>query len=220
MRPSFRIVWEKAVEMPVFEVPAVKNPADESPGTARVFARERWQHAPLMAGFRRGKGAVLWIAASPGQHGYERFPYIPQALLDLGLEAPFRSNQLWAFFDSAYRSRVDLDYFAAKWRAAGIGALQVAAWHYWERDPQGDEYLRQLIEACHRQAILVYAWLELPHVSEKFWDDHPEWREKTALLQDAQLDWRKLINLTNTRTRSRPFPRACAIWWTASTGMA
>jgi hypothetical protein len=44
---------------------------------------------------------------------------------------------------------------------------------------------------------LVYAWLELPHVSEKFWDDHPEWREKTAVLQDAKLDWRKLMNLAN-----------------------
>jgi hypothetical protein len=43
----------------------------------------------------------------------------------------------------------------------------------------------------------VYVWLELPHVSEKFWADHPEWREKTAIQQDAQLDWRKLINLTN-----------------------
>jgi hypothetical protein len=43
----------------------------------------------------------------------------------------------------------------------------------------------------------VYVWLELPHVSEKFWNDHPEWREKTALLQDAYLDWRKLMNLNN-----------------------
>ncbi len=42
----------------------------------------------------------------------------------------------------------------------------------------------------------MYAWLELP-VSERFWDDHPEWREKTAALQDAHLDWRKLMNLTN-----------------------
>ena len=158
---------------------------------------ERWQGAPLMAGFKRAKGAVLWIAASPGPRGYERFPYIPQALADLGLEAPFRSERLWAFFDSAYRSRVDIDYFAARWKAAGIGALHVAAWHYWERDPQGDEYLHKLIEACHRNGIVVYAWLELPHVSEKFWDQHPEWREKTALLQDAQLDWRKLMNLTN-----------------------
>ena len=54
-----------------------------------------------------------------------------------------------------------------------------------------------MIEACHRHAILVYAWLELPHVSEKFWADHPAWREKTALGQDAQLDWRKLMNLEN-----------------------
>ena len=186
--PKLQIVWEKSLELPVFEIPK----------EAQVFAAERWQAVPLMAGFKRPKGAVLWIAAPPGSpHGYERLPYILQALADLGFQAPFRSQRLWAFFDSSYRSRVDLDYFAARWKAAGIGALQVAAWHYWERNPQGDEYLRQLIEACHRNGILVYAWFELPHVSEKFWDDHPEWREKTALLQDAQLDWRKLMNLTN-----------------------
>ena len=44
---------------------------------------------------------------------------------------------------------------------------------------------------------MVYAWLELPHVSEKFWDEHPQWREKTAILQDAHLDWRKLMNLAD-----------------------
>ena len=185
--PKLPIIWEKPLDLAVFEMPK----------EARVFAAERWLGVPLMAGFKRAKGAVLWIAAAPGPHGYERFPYIPQALADLGLEAPFRSERLWAFFDSAYRSRVDIDYFAARWKAAGIGALHVAAWHYWERDPAGDEYLRKLIEACHRNGIVVYAWLELPHVSEKFWDRHPEWREKTALLQDAQLDWRKLMNLTN-----------------------
>jgi hypothetical protein len=185
--PKLHIVWEKPLDLPVFEIPK----------EARVFAAERWQGVPLMAGFKRAKGAILWIAAPPGKQGYERFPYIPQALADLGFEAPFRSERLWAFFDSSYRSRVDLDYFSARWKAAGIGALHVAAWHYWERDPQADQYLRELIEVCHRHGIVVYAWLELPHVSEKFWDLHPEWREKTALLQDAQLDWRKLMNLTN-----------------------
>ena len=185
--PDLLIVWEKALDLPQFEVPP----------EARVFARERWQKAPLIAGYRKGAGAVLWVAAPPGARGYERFPYLPQALLDLGLEPPFQSSRLWAFFDSAYRSRVDVDYFAERWRAAGISALHVAAWHFWERDPQGDEYLRRLIDACHRNAIQVYAWLELPHVSEAFWDQHPEWREKTALQQDAHLDWRKLVNLTN-----------------------
>jgi hypothetical protein len=92
---------------------------------------------------------------------------------------------------------VDLDYFAARWRKSGISALHVAAWHFYEADSERDQYLKKLIEACHREGILVYAWLELPHVSEKFWADHPEWREKTAVLQDAQLDWRKLMNLQN-----------------------
>ncbi len=80
---------------------------------------------------------------------------------------------------------------------AGICGLHVAAWHFYEPDPGPDDYLRRLIESCHRRGILVYAWLELPHVSEKFWLDHPAWREKTALLQDAHLDWRKLMNLAS-----------------------
>jgi len=185
--PKLSIVWEKELDIPVFDVP--KN--------ARVFAEERWQRAPVMAGMKMGSGGVLWLASSPGKLGYERYPYLLQALCDLGLQPPVRSSRLWAFFDSAYRSRADVEYLAARWRKAGIAALQVAGWHTFERDPQADEYLRNLIAACHRHAILVYVWLELPHVSEKFWNDHPEWREKTALLQDAQLDWRKLMNLNN-----------------------
>jgi hypothetical protein len=186
-QPKLSIVWEKGLELPVFTLPA----------GAEVFARERWTGAPMLAGQRRGAGAVLWLAAPPGERGYERFPYLLQALCDLGMEPPFRSARLWAFFDSAYRLRVDPDYFAARWRKSGIAALHVAAWQYFEPDRQRDEYLTKLIEACHREGILAYAWLELPHVSDKFWQDHPEWREKTGLLQDAQLDWRKLMNLAN-----------------------
>lgn len=186
-QPKLEIVWEHGLELPVFTLP---------PG-ARVFGRERWSGAPLLAGFQKGSGAVLWMAVAPGERGYERFPHLLAALRDLGLEPPFRSSRLWAFFDSAYRSRVDLDYFAQRWRQAGIAALHVAAWHFYEPDSQNDAWLSKLIEVCHREGILVYAWLELPHVSERFWADHPEWREKTAVLQDANLDWRKLINLTN-----------------------
>jgi hypothetical protein len=186
-RPKLSIVWENGLELPVFELPA----------GAQVFASERWTGAPITAGMRRGAGALLWVAVPPGEKGYERFPYLLEALCDLGMDPPFRSSRLWAFFDSSYRSRVDLPYFAARWRKAGIAALHVAAWHFYEPDAERDGYLAKLIEACHREGILTYAWFELPHVSEKFWDDHPEWREKTAMLQDAQLDWRKLMNLTN-----------------------
>lgn len=183
--PHLSVIWEKPVELPIWTVPP----------DATVFAADRWTNAPLVAGIKIGQGGVLWMAVTPGAEGYERFPYLLQSLGDLGLRTPFRSQRLWAFFDSSYRLRVDLDYFARRWRKSGIAALQVAAWHF--HDDPDSEYLKRLIDACHKEGILVYAWLELPHVSEKFWEQHPEWREKTALLQDAHLDWRKLINLTN-----------------------
>jgi len=109
--PKLPIVWEKGLELPVFQLPE----------GARVFAKERWAGAPMIAGARRGAGALLWVAVPPGERGYERFPYLLQALCDLGVEPPFRAAGLWAFFDSGYRARVDLDYFARRWRRTGVG---------------------------------------------------------------------------------------------------
>lgn len=186
-RPGLSILWERSVELPRYIVP----PA------AEIRAAERHSGAPLVAAWRRDSGVVLWTATSPGERGYERFPYILHALNELGLEPPFRSSRLWLFLDGAYRTRVDLEYFARRWRAAGAAAVHVAAWHYFEPDPERDAWLRALVEACHRNAVQVYAWLELPHVGERFWEQHPEWREQTALLHDAHLDWRKLMNLAN-----------------------
>ncbi len=181
--PDLEIFWQEPVEISVYALPA----------GAKVFARERHGGAPLLAGI----GNALWLAVPPGDKGYERFPYLLHALTDLGVNPPFRGDRLWAFFDSSYRLRADPDYLARQWRAAGIVGLHVAAWHYYDPDPKKTAYLRKLMEACRREGILVYAWLELPHVSEGFWEEHPECREKTATLQDAKLDWRKLIDLTD-----------------------
>ncbi|MBC7924889.1 MAG: hypothetical protein H7039_04460 [Bryobacteraceae bacterium] len=187
--PELPIIWEKSVDL--FPV---SFPAD-----AVIFAKENWSGAPVLVGLRRGKGAVLWVATQPGTTGYARYPYLLQALADLGLEVPASSNRLWAFLDTSYRTRVDVDFIADRWQKLGISALHLAAWHFTEADSVHDAWLKKLIEACHRRGMLVYAWLELPHVSEQFWTSHPEWREKTALLQDAHLDWRKLMNLTNPK---------------------
>jgi hypothetical protein len=185
--PSLEIVWQTAVEIPVFT----------TPGGVTVFTRERWTGAPLAAGWRAGERVYFWTAVDPGVSGYERFPYIPQALAELGLRARAESRGLWIFFDSSYRLRADPDYLAARWRRGGVAAIHIAAWHYWEPDAQRDAWLSKLIAACHRHAITTYAWIELPHVSEQFWREHPEWREQTAAGQDAQLDWRKLMNLND-----------------------
>jgi len=185
--PKMQIIWEHPAE-----IAKVQLPEDFT-----VYATERWHGAPVLAGKPTAHGAILWLATEPGLRGIERYPYLMQALVDLGLGLPLHATNLWAFFDSSYRIRADVDYLARRWRQAGISVLHVAAWHTMEPDAAQDEYLARLIQACHRNAILVYAWLELPHVSEKFWADHPEWREKTAAGQDAQLDWRKLMNLQN-----------------------
>lgn len=190
--PKMQIIWEQSVSVPAVDIP----------GDFTVFAKEKWKGAPVLAGKRTGTGALLWVATDPGASGIERYPYFLHAAVDLGLTLPAQTTTLWAFFDSAYRIRADADYLARRWRASGIAALHVAAWHNMELNTAQDEYLERLIEACHRNAILVYAWVELPHVSEKFWADHPAWREQTALGQDAQLDWRKLMNLQNPECKA------------------
>jgi hypothetical protein len=185
--PGLRIQWEDPLKVPVFTVPK----------QAHVFATAGRGRVPLMAGLTRGRGSVLWLAAPVGTGGYERFPYLPQALAELGVRSPFESRRLWAFFDAAYRLRSDPDALAAQWRKAGISAVHAGAWNYFEPDEDSDRYLRNLIAACHRHNVLVYAWLELPHVSARFWAAHPEWREKTARLRDAKIDWRLLMNLAD-----------------------
>lgn len=185
--PKIPIVWEDSVVVPIFAAPA----------GAQVLVRERRTGALLVAGLRRGRGAVLWLAVPPGEQGYERFPFLPHALAALGVRPPLASRRLWAFFDGAYRLKDNPDSLARNWRDAGIAAIHVGAWLFYDRDPDYEEFLRKVVDACHRHNILVYAWLELPHVSDNFWRDHPAWREKTALLKDAYVPWRKLMNLAD-----------------------
>lgn len=185
--PSLIVIWQSSLQIPVYQIPV----------QATVYSRDRWSGAPLLAGYHVGSGAVLWAAVDPGASGYDRFPYLPKALQDLGLVLPFASRRLWFFFDYAYRTRVNLDYMASVWRNMGTAGLWVSGWKFEERDPDRDAYLRALIEACHRNGIVIYAWVAFPHVSDKFWNDHPQCREKNALLQDAAVFWRKLVNLTN-----------------------
>ena len=91
--PGMQIFWEQPAELAVTELPA----------DFQVFATERWKGAPVMAGKRTAHGAVLWIATSPGASGIERYPYLVQALVDLGLDLRLSTTNLWAFFDSSYR---------------------------------------------------------------------------------------------------------------------
>jgi hypothetical protein len=190
-QPDLPITWEDATDVPLFQVPQ----------DAQVFTRQTEHDAPLAAGLRRGQGAVLWLALPLGSPAYARYPFLLQALFDLGLHPLFESRRLWAFHDPAYLRNIAVDQLARSWRQSGLAAVHVAAWYNFEPNPQADAYLESLIAACHREGILVYAWLELPHVSKSFWEQHPEWREQTARFKDADVDWRLLMNLMNPDCR-------------------
>ena len=163
----------------------------------QVRAHERWTGAPVLAvRLLDGKG-IIWTATDIGAQGYERYPFLPQALLAAGLRSKVEGRGLWAFFDASYRLRVDLPYLVSQWKQAGFGAIHVTSWQFDGASAESEAWLKRLIALCHEQLIQVYAWVELPHVSERFWIAHPECRERTATGMDASLDWRRLINLAN-----------------------
>ncbi len=185
--PELEIFWHEPRRIPVFSLPE----------RATVFTREKHTGAPLAAGYATERGAALWLAVDPGERGYERFPFWLHALVDLGLDPPFRQNRRWVFYDPAYRLRVDPNFLARRWRQAGVAGVHIAGWPFFDEDPQAAERLTALLDACRREGVLAYCWLELPHVSEGFWANRPDCREQTAAGQDAKLDWRKLINLVD-----------------------
>ncbi|MDX2268818.1 MAG: hypothetical protein NW208_11980 [Bryobacter sp.] len=186
-RPELPLIWEKPEKV----VAAVLSPE------WTVFARERWQGAPVLAGRRVGEKVLLWTATAIGERGYERYPFLPQAMARLGVVAPARAANLTVFFDASHRLRVDVPYLVKRWRRAGISSIHVTSWQFDGASPDKSRWLSRLIEESHAQGIAVYAWLELPHVSGVFWEQHPECREKTATGADAELDWRQLVNLVN-----------------------
>jgi hypothetical protein len=187
--PDLPIVWKLAETLP--------SPKLSKDWTVR--AKERWTNAPLLAIRSYGKGAILWTATTIGESGYERYPFLPQALLAAGLDAKVRAQGLWAFFDAGFRQRVDLEFLVSQWKSAGIGGIHVTSWQFDGASPDRAAWLHKLIALCHKSLIHVYAWVELPHVSERFWQQHPACRERTATGMEASLDWRRLINLVDTK---------------------
>lgn len=144
----------------------------------------------------KGKYILLGPHLDPlsGQ-GYSRFPTMANAIVKyLGCGPSLRRQGVDAYFDPGYRFFTAMDSLAAVWKSWGIHAVHTSAWYY--DGPNRYDY-NNLISAAHRNGILVYAWLEWPHVGRAFWERHPEWREKNALLQDARLDWLLPMDLQN-----------------------
>jgi hypothetical protein len=129
-------------------------------------------------------------------HGYGRYPYLFTHLFRyLGLFPLVRRADLEVYFNPAERGEeTSVEDLVKHWRRSGVRTIYAAAW---QEFPEWTYDYGRLIELAHNNAMLVYAWYELPYVSEKFWLDHPEWRERNALDEEAAPGWHKPMALAD-----------------------
>ncbi len=176
-------------------VPWVEQPVVEDDS---VYYADRDFGHPLVIGGQLGQGRFLYFAPLYDPltgGGYGRFPGLPYLLIsEFHVRPMLKRRGADAYFDPGYRNNISIERLVPLWRRSGIRAVHAAAWHFY--DKYSYDYAR-LIRVAHQNGILVYAWLEWPHISDHFWNRHPEWREKTARLSDAHVGWRFLMNLQN-----------------------
>jgi hypothetical protein len=171
------------------------------PSGAKMLLFAQGARHPLAVAGEFGAGRFLFLATAfdtRSPHGLTRYPYFALYLEEaLGLKPPARRPALEAYFDPAFRQGADLDALVRQWREWGIRIIYAAAW-------QDYDYPR-LIDLCHRNGVAVYAWFVPPMITRQFWEQHPEWREKTASGADARIGWRYLMNLRHPEARAAAF---------------
>ncbi len=134
---------------------------------------------PVVLGKSYGKGKILYFntAFDPNTTlGYSYFPYAMEYIKRyLQLSPVFKRENLEVFFDPAYRKNTSVENLVKLWVKEGIRVIHIGGWNDYKKYTY--DYKR-LITLAHANGLLVYAWLEPPYVSEKFWKNHPEWQEK------------------------------------------
>ncbi len=165
----------------------------------RVFAVEDETETPVVIGRQFGKGKFIYFGCRfdpMGTAGTSRFPFIVEyASRFLSLSPAIRRDALELYFDPGYRHAVSIESLVKQWVNIGVRTIHAAGWHQYQKYTYDYE---RLIRVCHANGILVYAWLEPPQVSQKFWTDHPEWREKNAAGADARTAWRYPMAMTDS----------------------
>ena len=171
-----------------------------------VFAIDVVSETPVAIGRRYGKGHVVFFGTRfdpVGSGGYSRFPYLMHYVGRFCSLTPLvRREQLEMYFEPGYRHNISVDELAVRWAAAGVRVIHASGWAEF---PKHTYDYRRLIQLCHANGILVYAWIEPPQVTEKLWREHPEWREKNYKGADVRPSWRYPVALTDPACRSAAF---------------
>jgi uncharacterized protein YdaL len=194
--PKESITWQKNQLVNVLDY----NTDDE------IFCEDASSGLPVAIGrdFHDGKIIYLNSAFDPlTPKGYSYYPFFMEYVQRyFNLQPIIKNQNLEFYFDPGFRNNSNPEELVQQWVKQGIRRIHVAGWHQYENYTY--DYAR-LIKLAHSNGILVYAWLEPPQVSKKFWDSHPEWREKNYLGQDIHKDeelkasWRYPVALTDKK---------------------
>lgn len=153
---------------------------------------------PVVIGRNFGDGKFIFFGTRfdpVSTEGFSRYPYLIQHIGHFfSLNPLLRRDELEMYFDPGFRHTVSIEQLVSRWVANGIRIIHVAGWHEY---PKYKYDYEKLIKLAHSNGILVYAWLEPPQVSQKFWLDHPEWREKNYKNEDIRPSWRYPVALTD-----------------------
>ncbi len=185
--PEEKITWRNSELVPKFESDDVEE----------VFAVDEATEALLVIGKKYGAGRFIFIGSrfDPySENGYSLYPYMLEYIRKYFKIGPVvRRDQLEMYFEPGLRPTTSIETLVRQWVDHGIRVVHVAGWHEYPKYTY--DYAR-LINLAHRNGILVYAWLEPPQVSQKFWNAHPQWREKNYKNEDVRPSWRYPVALT------------------------
>ncbi len=165
-----------------------------------VLCYDEISKMPMVIGRQVGKGKLIFFNSrfDPySQQGYSLYPYLLEYVKSyFNLRPVVRHDNLDIYFEPGYRGTFSIENLIKQWVNEGVRIIHVSGWVEYEKKTY--DYKR-LINLAHSNGMLVYAWLEPPQVSKKFWDDHPEWREKNYKNEDKRPSWRYPVALTDPK---------------------
>jgi len=165
-----------------------------------VFCEDASTGSAVVLGKMFGKGKLIYFntAFDPySKLGYSQYPYILDYVKEyLDLDPVFKRENLEVYFEPGFRQNSSIENLIKQWVKKGIRIVHVAGWHQY---PKYTYDYKRLINLAHANGILVIAWIEPPQVSQKFWNQHPEWREKNYKGDDISAGWRKPVALTDEK---------------------
>lgn len=164
-----------------------------------VHCLSKDKSTPIVVSGQYKKGSFIYTSVGAYANlvdlQYYKIPFMMQILSQtFGFDLNIKRDQLIVYMDWGYYYDQDPEQLAQRVKKSGISEIHLSAWYEIDKTKT---FYDKFINACNGQGILVYAWFELPMVTETFWHDHPEWREKTGTDKEAHISWRYLMAMEN-----------------------